>query len=213
MRYTYFALALILLTAACGRQTQPSEDHSNHATSPANNSARLKSHDHEAGPTSNPGHAIDSSPGSMSAPFELQFLDTMIAHHKAAVEMAALAETRAQRFEIKELAASIVFDQEREIGKMAEWRNNWFDGKAEAVNMQFPGMSHGMQGMDMKKLASLKGNEFDIEFLRQMIPHHEGAIEMANAVKASPSRPELKELADDIISAQQAEIEQMRRMR
>jgi uncharacterized protein (DUF305 family) len=156
---------------------------------------------------------MNSSPGAASAPFELQFLDTMIAHHKGAVEMATLAESRAQRAELKELASGIVFDQEREIGKMAEWRNSWFDGKPEAINMQFPGMSLGMQGMNTKKLESLKGAEFDSEFVRQMIPHHEGAIEMAKAVKASSARAELKELAEDIIAAQQAEIEQMRKWR
>ncbi len=153
---------------------------------------------------------MESSPGAATAPFDLQFLDSMIAHHQGALEMATLAEARAESSEIKELATSIIFDQEREIGKMTEWRDGWFEGTASAVNMQFPGMSHGMQGMDMKKLASLKGREFDVEFVRQMIPHHEGAIEMAKAVKESSSRAELKELADDIISSQGAEIKQMR---
>ena len=57
---------------------------------------------------------MNSSPNAASAPFELQFLDSMIAHHKGAVEMATLAESRAERKEIKELAASILIDQERE---------------------------------------------------------------------------------------------------
>ena len=101
-------------------------------------------------------------------------------------------------------------DQEREIAKMSEWREQWFEGNSEAVNLEFPGMADGVRGMDMKKLESLKGSEFDVEFIRQMIPHHEGAVEMAKAIKGRDGRAELKELADDIITAQQAEIKQMR---
>lgn len=158
------------------------------------------------------GHgSMDSSPGAASAPFELQFLDTMIAHHKGAIDMAMLAESRAERAEIKELANNIISDQEREIAKMSEWRERWFEGKPVAVNMDFPGMSHGMKGMDVKKLEALRGGEFDLEFIRQMIPHHEGAVEMARAIRSGDSYAELKELAEDIITAQQAEIDQMRR--
>ena len=124
--------------------------------------------------------------------------------------MALLAQTRAERREIIELAANIIDEQEREVAKMVEWRNGWFDGKPEAVNFQFPGMAHGMKGMNMKKLETLKGREFDAEFVRQMIPHHEGAIEMAKAVINGNARAELKELAQDIITSQEAEIRQMR---
>jgi len=152
---------------------------------------------------------MESSPGAAAAPFELQFLDSMIAHHRGAVDMATLAETRSVHPEAKELAANIINEQEREIAKMAEWRNSWFDGKTEAINMDFPGMAHGMRGMDMKKLAALNGHEFDMEFLRQMIPHHEGAIEMAKAAKNDKARPEIKELAEDIVVSQEAEVRQM----
>ena len=153
---------------------------------------------------------MKSSDGAASAPVELQFLDTMIAHHNGAVEMAALAETRAEHAELKELVANIISEQEREMAKMSEWRDQWFEGKPEAVNMEFPGMSHGMRGMDLKKLEALRGNAFDIEFLKQMIPHHEGAVQMAKALPKNEGRRELQELARDIITAQENEIKQMR---
>jgi uncharacterized protein (DUF305 family) len=152
---------------------------------------------------------MQSSSGAASAPYDLQFIDTMSAHHKGAVDMAMLAEKRALHPELKELAANITGDQEREIASMSEWRDRWFPEKPKAVNMAFPGMSHGMGGMDLKKLESLNGNEFDMEFLKQMIPHHEGAVEMAKDVLKQASHLELKDLASDIIKAQQAEISQM----
>lgn len=166
--------------------------------------------DHKAMEHGRSGHTMESSAGAESAPVDLQFLDSMIAHHKGAVEMAMLAETRGGRDEVKELAANIINDQEREMAKMSEWRDQWFGEKPEAINMRFPGMAHGMNGMDMKSLESKTGNDFDIELIRQMIPHHEGAIEMAKAIRAGNSRAELKELAEDIMSAQEAEVHQMR---
>ena len=50
----------------------------------------------------------------------------------------------------------------------------------------------------------------DKHFIEQMIPHHEGAIAMANLALQKAKRPEVKTLAADIISAQTAEIQNMR---
>jgi uncharacterized protein (DUF305 family) len=55
-------------------------------------------------------------------------------------------------------------------------------------------------------------NEADIEFLQGMIPHHEEAVEMARPVPDRTDRPELNQLAGDIIALQEAEIAQMEQM-
>lgn len=157
------------------------------------------------------GHPMTSSPDAASAPFDLQFIDTMIAHHQGAIEMAELVDTRAQHNELKTLAKAIISDQRREISQMREWRANWFGEAPPAVNMDFPGMHSGMATMDLAKLDKLKANEFDVEFVRQMIAHHEGAVSMAEAVKSQDTHAELKTLADDIIKAQSAEIDQMKK--
>ena len=55
---------------------------------------------------------------------------------------------------------------------------------------------------------------FDRAFIDGMVPHHEGAIEMAEAAKAAAlSEPELVEIADAIIATQQQEIDQMKAWR
>lgn len=153
---------------------------------------------------------MTSSPGAADAPYELQFLDTMIAHHQGAVDMAQLVPTRAQHVEIQQLAKSIIAEQRREIAQMKDWRAKWFGEKLPAINMDLPGMREGMKGMDLAKLDGLKENSFDLEFIRQMIPHHEGAITMAKDVLTRDTNADLKTLAESMIRTQEAEIKQMR---
>jgi len=153
---------------------------------------------------------MQSSPNAANAPYDLQFLDTMIAHHRGAVDMTGPCATKAQHAEVKTLCANIVSSQEKEIAEMVSWRDRWFAGAAPALNMEMAGMSGSMIGMDMKKLRSLSGNDFDLEFIREMIPHHQGAVIMARGALQRSTKPEIKALANAIIKAQEAEIVQMK---
>lgn len=83
--------------------------------------------------------------------------------------------------------------------------------RAAGASMEM-NMEHESMGMDEMSAAlqGKTGDAFDQMFLELMIPHHQGAIEMAMAAKASAKHPELKRMADDIIAAQEAEIAQMR---
>ena len=92
---------------------------------------------------------------------------------------------------------------------MKKWRDEWFKDKSPAINMEMMGMNDSMKGMDMKKLGSLTGNDLDLEFIKQMIPHHQGAVVMANEAVQKSQKNEIKTLANGIIKAQKAEIKQM----
>ena len=218
MKIPVLITAAAIFSFACG--SQANSDHSNAVDHNAmghtnSNSAGI---DHSAMDHSK----MTSSENVDSAPYELQFIDTMTIHHQGAVDMAELAETRAERAELKQLAKAIISDQAAEIAKMKSWRDRFFPGAAMAVNMEMPGMAEGMSGMDMKKLESLKGNDFDLEFIRQMIPHHEGAVLMAKdsiarsaegkkAANAETAKlaVDFRAFAEGIIAEQDAEITQM----
>lgn len=83
------------------------------------------------------------------------------------------------------------------------------------MNDSHPMMHNSMSMEDMMSamsasLAGKTGDAFDKAFLEEMIPHHQGAVIMAQMVLASSKRPELIKLANEIIAAQQKEIDMMR---
>ena len=172
---------------------------------------------------SSPGAGAASGPAAsaVAAEFDQQFIDMMVPHHQAAVEMAKVAQERAERPELKQLAAEIVEAQEGEIERLREWRKAWF-GSDETPGMaampMLPGMG-GMEGhsmgdmtMDMTKdVEALKSaDDFDRAFIEAMIPHHETAIEAGKLAEEQGGRPEIKQLGGEIVAAQEREISQMR---
>ena len=57
------------------------------------------------------------------------------------------------------------------------------------------------------------GNDVDAAFLGDMIPHHEGAVEMAQIARQRAEHEEVRALADDIIASQRKEVETMESMK
>lgn len=151
---------------------------------------------------------MDSAPNAANAPYDLQFLDTMIAHHQGAVDMANLAMTNTNNADLKKFSTQIIADQTKEIKQMKDWREKWFGGKPSAMNMEMTGMRESMQ-MEMSALKKARDKDFDLEFVRGMIPHHEGAVAMAREALTKAEHAEIKQLANEIIKAQEAEIKLM----
>jgi uncharacterized protein (DUF305 family) len=97
------------------------------------------------------------------------------------------------------------------------WAQDRYNHKQAPAN-QTPEYKEFMIKMDagMKKMmddmhAHGYSGDSDIDFLDRMIPHHEGAIEMARLVLIYGKDPLVRKLAEDIIATQQVEIESMKR--
>lgn len=146
---------------------------------------------------------------------DVQFATDMIPHHAQALEMVNLAIARDLSPQVQALADDIMAAQGPEITQMTTWLEDWdqpipttsLDHSEQAMgDMDMPGMA---STEDMAALESAPDAEFEQMFLTMMTEHHIGAIEMAEAEIADGENAEAKQLAEEIIEGQQAEIDVM----
>lgn len=107
-------------------------------------------------------------------------------------------------------ARSAVNNNNMDMMKMMGMRTQMMqEEKSEMQKMHGTGMDMSMNEMT-ESLKGKTGDEFDKVFIKAMIDHHQGAIEMANLAKTNAKHDEIKTLADDIVNAQTKEISLMR---
>ena len=92
--------------------------------------------------------ATAASRPAQAAPFDQQFIDSMVPHHQSALMMAKLAVTKAPHAEVKALARNIVRDQQKEIAQMKAWRKAWFGSAQVPMDMSGSMKMAGTDGMD-----------------------------------------------------------------
>ncbi len=137
---------------------------------------------------------------------EQMFAQMMVPHHEQAIEMAELAQTRAEDPRVLEIAAKIKAGQEPEIQIMQGW-------VAESDGHGSHAGHGGMDGMlseaELEELSQVSGAEFEKLFLEGMIKHHEGALAMLSMLEGSENQVVI-DLREQIRVAQEAEIAEMK---
>ncbi|WP_181698954.1 DUF305 domain-containing protein [Nocardia sp. GTS18] len=153
-----------------------------------------------------------SPPSSNYNDADVTFLQMMYSHHAQAIEMSDLVPSRSQDTEVIDLAAKIKAAQQPEMTQM----QSLLEGFGKPVPSGDGMMGHDMPGMmspeQMSSLEGMSGPDFDRMWLEMMISHHEGAVEMAQTEIATGANDQAKQLAQSVVSAQQAEIDQMKGM-
>lgn len=154
-----------------------------------------------------------STPNASSSPasgngVDRAFAADMVPHHKSAIEMAKIAQDRGRSPYVKQLANNIIKSQTEEISTLRDQDKSL---AAAGVKKGSLGVPAHMMGMDSDTAMLRTASPFDAAFMKMMIPHHQGAIEMAKAELKKGQDPRLKRLAQNIITAQQGEIAGMRK--
>ena len=152
---------------------------------------------------------VESASGVNTSDFsgaDIMFAQMMIPHHQQAIDMSALAESRALSPEVRALALKISADQGPEIEQMRSWLKAANAPTEMGHQMSMDGM---LSEAELERLTNARGEEFDELFILGMIAHHEGAIEMAQMVVDSKNL-EARELGTIIVKIQTLEIAELR---
>ena len=150
---------------------------------------------------------------------EAGFTRDMMVHHAQAVEMADIVRDKTRSEEIRTLATDITLTQQAQIGQMRGWLDVWglpITGTKPAMSWMGDPTTRAMPGMASSKeintLRRASPEKADEQFLKLMIPHHQAAIPMAEAVLKRTDRPEVEQFARAISSSQKAEVRTMKEM-
>ncbi|WP_067572223.1 DUF305 domain-containing protein [Nocardia acidivorans] len=142
---------------------------------------------------------------------DITFLQMMYPHHAQAVEMAKLVPSRSQNPQLRTLAQNVEQAQTPEMRQITSLLQA-FGKDAPGATMGHEGMAGMMSADQMSALAKLSGPEFDRQWMRMMIEHHRGAIDMANTELSGGANADAKAMAQAIVTGQQAEITEMNTM-
>lgn len=149
---------------------------------------------------------------------EITFLASVIPHHRDAVEMVQLELKNGISPDIRTHAENILANQQHQVEQFTSWLEEWYGLTPEEAMAKTPPNAHEvMQTMQEETQKMLKGlaavpagEEFDVEFVREMIPHHHGGIVEFLEVQSRAIHPQLRISATEGITTQQAQAANFR---
>lgn len=137
---------------------------------------------------------------------DIDFVRQMIPHHQGAVDMAKVQLQYGRDERLKDFNRWIIRAQEEEIGFMKQWLRRHDNGVVAKDAKDYYGDAMMVMHRDM--MIDYTGDA-DVDFVRGMIAHHQGAVDMASILFEHGSDPELNRLADAIYRSQTYEISWM----
>lgn len=155
--------------------------------------------------------------------FDLAYIDMMIPHHESVIALAEVALPELNDPRLVEIAEAIIATQSIENEMMRDLRSEWY-GDTEHVTMDgmmqaMPGMGADMAVMNQQMDSSWQVSNFcsaenkDVAFIDQIIPHHQMAIDVSEDALERATHPELIDIAEAVIEAQQTEIDYLNKIR
>lgn len=165
------------------------------------------------------GHTRSVAQQMSDMPYDLHFIDMMIMHYQEGIEMAELAQSKAQSARIKAFAAKAAADQKQAIEELQGHRNHWYAGKPITDHSMMQSMMEQMHPdmkMDMedtrRKLRATHGAAFDRLFLDTMIHHYMMGADMGKEGANKGEHAEIKEFAKKAEAKQTAGVTEMNKL-
>lgn len=142
------------------------------------------------------------------------FIVQMIPHHQAAIEMSHNILKYTENKTLREIACNIIEEQTKSIQNMRSIKEaceNCINSQQEVCQYQQE-MRQIMQSMFSDMKCACATNQNNCNFMREMIPHHEGAIEMSKLTLTFEICSGLKPILEAIIASQEKGVMQMKRL-
>jgi uncharacterized protein (DUF305 family) len=200
MKGLIYALGFGLLVSACNNNTGDNGTaHAGHNNAPFEDSTAAKELT-MMGIMNNMMKDMMAVPTSSDP--DIDFAALMKVHHQSAVKMALLEEAKGTDAEVKQMVQKIISDQQKEISVFTTYLSaNKPKEKSDAFYKE------AMSEMDHVSHSSMDHNAgIDKQFVQMMIPHHKGAVDMAETYLKYGKDAALRQIANTIIASQQAEI-------
>ena len=163
--------------------------------------------------------AVTATPGSTSA--EAGFARDMQVHHLQGVDMAMIVRDRTEDPDLRRMAYDMATTQGHQAGQLYGWLAAW--GLRQLGQPPMTWMGHAGGGMgalmpgvatpaQLAELSAASGVEAERVFLRLMIAHHRGALEMSEAVLERSEHPVVRAFARAVLLSQRSETDLMTTM-
>lgn len=173
--------------------------------------------------------AVPPTPSDTSA--EAGFARDMQVHHQQAVQMALIIYPKTTDPDLRALSYDLATSQASQLGQMQQWLLDWnLPAFSSQQPMQWMSTASGHEahgapdltadeikaqmGMasdeDIAELSAASGDAASCQFLSLMIRHHEGAIEMVDAIEQLGSNATVLDLAGKMSASQSSEIAAMK---
>lgn len=152
----------------------------------------------------------DMMEGVQANDADVAFAKGMIAHHEGAVDMAEVQLKYGKDEDMRKLATDIIAAQEAEIKQM----ENWLETNPDTEEQDYTKGMHkayldSMKSFHEDMMQGVLSEDADMAFAKGMLPHHQGAVAMAEVQIKYGKDKQMRKLAQDIIDAQKSEIDLM----
>lgn len=142
------------------------------------------------------------------------FIVQMIPHHRAAIEMSRNILRFTTCIPLENIACGIIEEQTKSIEDMCKIKSGcavYFNSSQDVEKYQCR-VDQIMQTMFTEMGNAPSTNQINADFMREMIPHHEGAIRLSKTTLKYSVCPELRPILRAIISSQEKGVAKMQRL-